>query len=607
MSSCCIDVFKEDDRDEVEKFIDKKNNGLKEDKKYGFQYADFKKENANAESLFPLDTEYRVYEKPLVEGKFHPLQRFYSARRRFDVSDELADIMRLQGPSTFYEKVCGYFAPDNSTNSDLTTIRSLNTITKSADRVFIDISNIKGDSTAGIAKQAYMRGFSRPITVESREDWEQFRKELRESTSTGTILCSNGQLRLSDDEVLPIAVSYKGTTAKISRRFSHEDPENDETRSDEIVKESVTLSKDFVDDFRWDQIRRTCIQIAGQENYSHISTWIDRLAMWGVGKEQRKRIYSEVSWEDFGLMPYAVCPVVRVYDNTESEFGTDFWRKLETVLGIAGRGLYVDDYLLRYYDDSIYYDLNIYHSIAKGNGICRLGGTGKYLRSISLALATSIFTESISVYGRNEDDRTVQAFIKWKSWALRTISEGAYKADLPLLMTEQPKIDIDLEKFKLIAFWESYVSNSKFLEGENYADITTYRSKEHRSSSKWDGISEWIGMVRGSYDIDKSEKDKIYQFLNSNVQIEVWSSSSRHVAALLYLTYDESENIKKCKRTITVALTRFSTEKEGQVIHVAESTGIWEKEKNVLPGGYFFRPNPEQDQKVSIMEVARRK
>lgn len=102
--------------------------------------------------------------------------------------------------------------------------------------------------------------------------------------------------------------------------------------------------------------------------------------------------------------------------------------------------------------------------------------------------------DDVTVHQVNENRRTIKAVQQWKSWALRTIAEGAYKKGQPMMMSKQSAFRIGLTEFKTIVFWESYVCHSEYLEDIGYLDIAIPQSNQSFKCGKWDDVREWIGM-----------------------------------------------------------------------------------------------------------------
>lgn len=94
------------------------------------------------------------------------------------------------------------------------------------------------------------------------------------------------------------------------------------------------------------------MELAKCHGVKYVRVWIDRLISMGLSRKERKE-KNNIDWTDYGLFAYTVCPVIRLYEEREAEYGTNFWRKLETVMGIAGRGLVADDYMLSSHDYDI--------------------------------------------------------------------------------------------------------------------------------------------------------------------------------------------------------------------------------------------------------------
>lgn len=542
----------------------------------------------------------KVYGRVSVRYKFHPQQQHENAIRRFDATDGLAADMAQRGNAAFYQSVCG---PSTGSKSrcpvDLTRLKDISTIKASAEYLYNEILRYKAKEAAkGAAKEAaqiardtYVRGFSRAVKATDDGDWERFREELRKTQHSPA--APEDQ---AENHVTLIAVSYKGKEMKITHRMRMVEDDGKPVKGSEMnLQEEKRMTADFLDDFRWGQLVRSCKAIARFDGTSHVRLWIDRLCKWGLDKEEKDRIDKLVKWEDFGLLSYAVCQVVRLYSINEPEYGTDFWRKLETVLGIAGKGMVLDDYMLRKYDFTIFYGPTLYQRM--GDGLCLIGGGGIYVRSTTLALATALLTDGISVSEANEDPRTKAAAGRWKAWALRTITEGAYsKEHTSMMMQDDEPLRIGYEQFLILAFWESMVSRSSALTGGSYMDMSLMKSMSWRKSACWNGVVEWVGMMGGSCEI--VERDVIMQFLKEQTIIGTYVSTTGHVASILTLTSSDMKD----KRTIVVDLARFSTARRGHVTAVAEATGLWKRK--LLPFYLRHIPNPDNDQKVEFDDGA---
>ncbi|CDF37279.1 unnamed protein product [Chondrus crispus] len=161
-------------------------------------------------------------------------------------------------------------------------------------------------------------------------------------------------------------------------------------------------------------------------------------------------------------------------------------------------------------------------------------------------------------------------------------------------MARQEAFTIGMESFQTIAFWESIVSRSKALVGQSYLDMSIQRSVEWRSSSQWDGVIEWTGMVGSSCWIQ--DREEIVEFLTRQSEIRLYVTPSGHVASTVELT----SPVNSHKRALVVDLSRFSTATDGYVTAVAEATGLWGK--SVTPWYLRDRVDPDNDQKGEISE-----
>lgn len=554
----------------------------------------------SGQQLHPLQWK-KLYLRETSRYKYHRLQQYSNLTRHFNISVALSQDMNARGSQAFYDIVCDRpsreieFAPP-----DLTRLNRLTTVPQSAKYLYDTLSRRVNDEVAKVSRDCYVRGFSRPIKADDDNDWQLFRDQLKELDPS-----VHQDFGYSESDICPIAISYKAKEAKITRRMVIREVNGTPIEGEGILaEEEIEITDDFVLDFRWSQVIRSCQEIARIQGKQFVRMWIDRLVMWNKDKDERQSIYKKVAWEDFGLFAYGVCPVVRLYDRKDIDYGTDFWRKMEAVMGVAGCGLFVDDYILRTYDQSLFYDPSIYTRLRRG--ISCLGGNGVYVRAVSLALATGLLTDGITTRGVNENPKTKTAISGWKAWALRTIAQNAYSSDQPPILCQQDAFLIGLEEFRTIAFWESFVSSCTELEGNSYLDMSWQRSEEWRSSPKWDGILEWVGMLPDSCEI--SEKEKIQKFLNANSSISAWTATSGHVAAIIDLYEDpirkyKTEDFKKLKRSLVVELAPFSSSGNGQVTSVAEATGLWGPK--VLPWWLFHVPDPDIDQQVRLNEYDR--
>lgn len=552
-----------------------------------FRWANTVRDSISFLGEFAHGQHTKIYGRITSRYKYHVQQQYENAIRKFDATDALAAHMAQFGSAAFYQSVCGLQDPSTvNFQADLTKISDISSITASADYLFGEVLARKGQEAAQAARNSYVRGFSRPVRASDFDDWETLRNELRSYQRVGGIADD-----LPEGDVTLIAISYKGKDVKITRRMRLLKEDGTPDEGEGVLKQiQVQKSGDVLDDFRWSQLVRSCMAIARQERKAHVRIWVDRLVMMGVEKKERERIYEVAQWEEFGLFSYAVCQVVRLYDAEEPYYGSDFWRKLETVLGVAGKGLVLDDYMLRKYDNTIFFGPSIYERI--GEGLCRIGGGGIYIRSTTLALATAVLTDGVSVSAANEDLRTKAAAGAWKAWAIRTIAEGAYSKGHPSMMVQQEAATLGYRRFLIIAFWESMVSRSVALTGKSYLDMSFQRSMGWRKSSCWDGVIEWAGMMPSSCKIE--EREAIMQFLAQNSEVSLWASTTGHVASIVRLTSSDIQD----KRTLVVNLSRFSTARQGHVTAVAEATGLWHS--TVLPFYLTHRKNPDDDQTAEI-------
>ena len=532
---------------------------------------------------------FTVYQRLSGKYKYHPLQRFEFAPRKFDLSTALFERIQEEGTSAFYSAIApkDVAAPKVNFVPDFTRIQDLSTLELSARYLHKNLLRHRGDEISRIAKDLYCRGYSRPIRVLDKDDWEAFREEMRTGVHIGARENEVG----SDQQAALIALSYKSHTMEVGQNASFLDKSGKRHQLD--VKHKIVMSPLYLEDFRWSQLMRTAIQIATQEKTEVVRIWIDRLVMMEKNDEYRHDVYETkgVKWEDFGLWAYAVCPVIRLYDQNEPYYGTDFWRKLEMVMGVAGRGIFVDDYMLRQFDNSIYYGSTLYERLKYG--ICKIGGKGKYIRGLTLAVATAVLTDGVTVAKMNEHEKTKDSIAGWKAWSLRTIGEGAYSAEHSVVLREEPAFTVGLSQFCVIAFWESISCSNPVLEGDSYLDMSLQKSLEYRKNERWDGVYEWVGMVHDSCNFEKREQ--ITAYLNNQAQMRLYADTMGHIAGLLTL------QSKDCKyfRTIAVNLSRFSTVQSGQVIAVAEATGL-NNGNSWLPWYLLHVPNPNLDQKVEV-------
>lgn len=603
------------------------------------RWADSVKDHMIAGQLFAKDQFYKVYQRVSPKYLYHPLQTWNNLVRRFNATAFLRDSMQVEGTKMFYHLVCGRSIGNEEkgkkegasmefiSDVDLTTLKQIQTIKSAADFCFEQTLRATGKrECATMARTCFVRGFSRPIDVNDYEDWKRFRTEMRDGCHVAAKIIDNQehnyaslQSQGQEHREILVAVSYKAKEVKISRRIFDLDEEGN--RKDDkgtLQQEEERLTQDFVNDLRWEQMIRICRQIAKDRHIPRVRLWIDRLVMYGLEKEEKKRRYGKAKWWDFGLLAYGMCPVARLYEADEKYFGTDFWRKLEAVMGVAGVGLFMDDYMLRKYDLTIFYGPSIYRRM--GNGIGQIGGQGTYVRAVSLAVATAVLTDGLTVRGLNEDKRTKQAIIGWKAWALDTIAEGAYSSSYPALLRERATpLEMTMERFRTIVLWESFVSTSACLEGNSYLDMSFQRSKEWGAGGTWDGVIEWTGMVPNAVSVSPRVRAEIEAYLTDRVRAETWTATSGHSAALLEL--EDQMDLRamqlrrqlqplalprgkarsqrtptrvSLKRTLAVGLTRYSSSSHGHVVAVAEATGLWGE--RILPWWLRHYPLPESDQ-----------
>ncbi|CDF35809.1 unnamed protein product [Chondrus crispus] len=555
-----------------------------------FRWANTVRDSISFLGEFAEGQHTKIYGRVTSRYKYHLQQQYENAIRKFDATDPLAAHLQQVGNAAFYQSLPGHVGQIHTNfAADLTRISDIASIGSSADYLFVQVSNRKSKEEAEAARDSYVRGFSRPVRADDFDDWERLRDELRSHQRVGEV--PDGR---PEDFSCLIAVSYKSKDVKITRRMLLLKEDGSPDKEEGILNQiQIQMTDDFFDDFRWSQLVRSCIAIARRDGKSHVRLWVDRLVMMGIEKEQREAIFKLTKWEEFGLLPYAVCHVVRLYESNEPYYGTDFWRKLETVLGVAGKGLFVDDYMLRKYDHTIYFGPKIYQRL--GDGLCCIGGGGVYIRSTTLALATAVLTDGVSVRAAHEDRRTKRSATGWKSWAIRTITEGAYSSCHSSIMVEEEPSSIGYQQFLIITFWESMVSRSISLTGRSYLDMSYQRSMEWKKSSSWDGIVEWIGMMPESCII--GDRNQIMNFLNQQSDVDLYVSTTGHVASIITLQNDDLRD----KRTLVVDLARFSTARSGHVTAVAEATGIWEN-SSVIPFYLKHVSDPDGDQLAEVQD-----
>lgn len=560
-----------------------------------FRYANYLRNALCYIGEFSRGQFYKVYGQYTAQFKYHPLQRFGNAIRRFNPSPRLAEEMRgKEGTGAFYRAVTGQTR--NGFTADLTMLREIQTVKTSGRYLCQDIGKKKGERVGKVARDAYERGYSRILNVTDDADWDKFRTELRNNKHLGS---EKGD---DPENVMLVAVSYKGKERTLTRNMSqlYEVEGKNGKKKEKETRPLTTLTKeqmteDFVEDFRWSQLIRSCKAIARKEGKLGMRLWIDRLVGMGKPPDKKGEIYEDVEWEDFGMFAYAVCPVVRLYNMAEPYFGTDFWRKLEMVMAVAGRGLVVDDYMLRKFDNTIYYGPKLYQQV--GHGLSTIGGDGIYLRCVTLAVATAIVTDGVSTARVNEDFRTRRAVSCWKAWALRTIAEGAYSqmhSSMMMLEEDWRPFVIGQNEFLTIAFWESMVSRCESLTGNSYLDMSYQKSTMMKLSSRWDGIVEWVGMVPSACEIGENDRNAIMEFLTEQTKLNTWITTTNHAASILTLRSSDMRD----KRAIVANLSRFSTAKTGHVTSIAEGTGLWKGK--VLPVHLRHIVDPDEDQEAKI-------
>lgn len=541
-----------------------------------------------------------IYGRITARYNYHSQQRFHNAPRKFNLSEELKNSMaEAKSSKPFYQAIGDQsFEKRPFPKPDFTKLSDIDDVSSSADYLYKELLAIRGENIASVARKCYVRGYSRPILASSHDDWEKFREELFNTAGEDSVHLGAG-LENDGDDVLPLAISYKSKEVKISRRMRKIDKDGKVVEDEGLLLQTdKQMTDDFLQDFRWSQLVRSCMELAYQADKSHVRLWIDRLVMMNVSRDERKRIYEIVHWQEFGLFAYAVCPVIRLYEREEPYFGTDFWRKLETVMGVAGNGLVADDYMLRKYDHTIFFGPDLYTRLP--NGLCIIGGEGVYLRAVTLALATALLTDGISVSQANEDMRTKKAASSWKAWALRTIAEGAYSRNhTSMLPVDQEPMEVTLEIFEVILFWESMVSKCDALEGHSYLDMSIQRSKEWRKNSSWDGVVEWVGMIRDSCKISASERAKIMAYLNMRTSTDTRIGTTGHTGCILDAVSQDGNH----KRSLVVSLSRFSRPRRGHVTAVAEATGLWRE--RILPWYFKFEVDPDKSQSSYINDKGR--
>lgn len=565
-----------------------------------FRWANAVKDHINIVQEFTRGQMFKVYGRITSRYKFHKLQMYINLPRRFNATIDLQRRMSAEGNAAFYANVCGSpLTRAPSRRIDLTRIDQLTTRATTAEYLAQQIRSYatgpKVDQKITRAMASFARGFSRPVVAEDFTDWEMLRNEIRRREHVGV-----RQGGLFDDDspndVVLVAVSYKNKEVKIMRHLNAVDEDGNPLEGSQVANElewaaeTIELTWSFFDDFRWSQLIRSCAEIARKRQCRRVRLWIDQLVTMGFEPEEKKAVYTEADWSDFGTFAYVVCPVVRLYERNEPDFNTDFWRKLETVMGVAGCGIYVDDYVLRKYDKSLFYGPEVYSRLQ--NGISCIGGNGVFVRAVTLAVATALLTDGLSVSQANEDKRTAKDASSWKAWALRTISEGAYSSDHSSIMCSEDPYTIGLAEFKRIVFWESYVSNSNFLEGCSYLDSSFQKSMAWKKFMTWDGVVEWVGMMSTSCIVQ--ERESIMDFLTQSCRYQLWTTTSGHVAALMNLTGEKST----FKRSIAVDLARYSSARKGHVTAVAEATGLWGE--TLLPPFLTFIPDADVDQTATI-------
>lgn len=321
-------------------------------------------------------------------------------------------------------------------------------------RAVSELAAVTSDDYAQLAADSVTQGLTREVLVDDFADWQLLREQIR---SISLDLKLNRDLE--SREVLPIAVSYKAKEETFIQRVTllrHNETMDEEMREEVEIMQRPIRSSEFLNDRRWYQLQRASQEYARSKGYRKVCFWIDRIMKIGVSKKMVSERQNKLNLDEYGLYPYMLMATVRMYDPSETEFGTSFWRKVEAVLTISGKGLICDDYMMRKYDKTIYYDHTLYRRLR--NGIIMIGGKTMFIRSTILALETMIIVDGVAITKANEHPKTIESMVQWKSWAMKCIVQEAF-ARRPAVPISNVPLLVDEEAFKFSSSWEYMLCN----------------------------------------------------------------------------------------------------------------------------------------------------
>ena len=407
----------------------------------------------------------------------------------------------------------------------------------------------------------FLKGFSRCINIFDDRDWELLKVQL-ENSNEAARTDSYGL-----HESLYMAVSYKHKDETFTWKIRMMNAEKYEhTNADAEGEVKLERSTDMLFDERWDQLKRCTRELGRKEGKNTAYLWLDRLVFLGDDQSVRDEHLNKVDWSSFGLWPYMVCNVVRLYRSNEKEYSNNFWRKIELYLGINGKGIITDDYMVNTYDNTFNFGDGAVRWYQ--GGTLMIGGNNTYLRSTVLALASAVLDDGVAITKANEHLETKKSISIWKMWAIWNICQNMYGLG-PITPRLVKRVDIGLPEFKRIVALTAVTRDMKLIGNTCPIDFAAVKTSQYRSVASWDGITEWVGFDQTAYSIKPENRVRIKDYLNERAKIEPYVANTGHRATAITLCYKEFEKVNK---GIVVETSRYSTLSEGNVISIYSFT-----------------------------------
>ena len=584
----------------------------------------FKREFANRDWKKVKDTQWfgelnvvkaKFYRQQKTTAKVHPVQTQHIHNYGFDFLESIVGSPDVKKCSDLYKRLYNeeelHGDPDDKEHSYIIDDTKLSSFFNMKS-MYDGLGRHNGDGMNQNPKNSmlllFLKGFSRRINIFDDQDWEKLKMQLvkndeaarfdyRGFLNSDEVARSNFDLVKSNDLArqkkppLYIAVSYKHKNETFTWKVRMMNAGQRE-HADAEGEVKFERSKDMLFDERWDQLKRCTRELGRKEDKHTASLWLDRLVFLNDNQSARDEHLNEVDWSSFGLWPYIVCNVVRLYRCNEKEYSNDFWRKIELYLGINGKGVITDDYMVNTYDDTFNYGEEAVRWYQ--GGTLMIGGNNMYLRSTVLALASAVLDDGIAITKSNEHPETKKSISIWKKWAIWNICQNMYGLG-PITPRLVKRVDVGLLEFQRIVTLTAVTRNMTLIKNTCPINFAAVKTTQQINISNWDGINEWIGFDQKAYSIEPENRKRILEYLDEIAKIEPYIANTGHRATAITLCSQEYENMNK---GIVVETSRYSTLSKGNVISIYSFTNETSG-KRLFPQ-YESIINPDKQQVEAI-------